>query len=60
MLQTNLSRGTELASVWAAAKLINLNYSVSTNKQVEALDVVGASNDLVHGEKKKACKTNCS
>lgn len=48
------TRGTALARVWAAATLINLNYSVYTNKQAEAIDVAGAFNDLGHREMKKA------
>lgn len=55
MLQACVSGAMELASVEAAANLINLNYHVYTNKQAEAIDVVGAFNDLVHGEKKKKC-----
>lgn len=42
----------ELASVWAAVNLINLNYSVYTNKQAEALDAAGASDGPALGEKK--------
>lgn len=48
------TRGSELASAQAAANLINLNYSVDTNKQAEATDVAGAFNDLEHGGRKKS------
>lgn len=47
----------ELASVWAAVNLINLNYSVYTNKQAAALDAAGASDGLALGEKKGAKAT---
>lgn len=47
----------ELASAWAAVRLINFNYSVYTNKQAEALDTAGASDGLALGEEKGAKAT---
>lgn len=58
MLQAHTARGTELASVWAAADLINLNYSVYTNKQAEPRDAAGAFSDLARERTKPGKATS--